>query len=197
MLELLLQGVRYSLQSIQFPSLYWRTHRGSESTNTIHSPSPIHVDYTHTCTHFLPSSSCLSKSTFPASLAVLFHLLNICCLLPSGYQDMEKTGSLSARMKGGGGIGITGEGRGEGESHSAPSRPYPPGIHPGGKTLKQVSVYHVMLRTVVFLQICIFVVYFCAFHASHVFGHFEMFLSFFCPATQASPSLFSCHHWHQ
>ncbi|KAG7239477.1 hypothetical protein INR49_028948 [Caranx melampygus] len=46
--------------------------------------------------------------------------------------DMEKTGSLSARMKGGGGIGITGGGRGEGESHTAPSRPYPPGIHPGG-----------------------------------------------------------------
>ncbi|KAM3597250.1 uncharacterized protein V6R79_001885 [Siganus canaliculatus] len=45
--------------------------------------------------------------------------------------DMDKTGSLSARMKGGGGIGITGGG-GEGESHSAPSRPYPPGIHPGG-----------------------------------------------------------------
>ncbi|XP_076608369.1 unconventional myosin-XV [Chaetodon auriga] len=46
--------------------------------------------------------------------------------------DMEKSGSLSARMKGGGGIGITGGGRGEGESHTAPSRPYPPGIHPGG-----------------------------------------------------------------
>ncbi|XP_070778848.1 unconventional myosin-XV [Enoplosus armatus] len=46
--------------------------------------------------------------------------------------DMEKTGSLSARMKGGGRIGITGGGRGEGESHPAPSRPYPPGIHPGG-----------------------------------------------------------------
>nr|XP_046271328.1 unconventional myosin-XV isoform X3 [Scatophagus argus] len=44
--------------------------------------------------------------------------------------DMEKTGSLSERMKGGG--GITGGGRGDGESHSAPSRPYPPGIHPGG-----------------------------------------------------------------
>ncbi|XP_074511412.1 unconventional myosin-XV-like isoform X7 [Sebastes fasciatus] len=44
--------------------------------------------------------------------------------------DMEKTGSLSARMKGGGGIGIPG--RGEGESQSPPSRPYPPGIHPGG-----------------------------------------------------------------
>ncbi|XP_037648825.1 unconventional myosin-XV isoform X6 [Sebastes umbrosus] len=46
--------------------------------------------------------------------------------------DMEKTGSLSARMKGGGGIGIPGGGRGEGESQSPPSRPYPPGIHPGG-----------------------------------------------------------------
>ncbi|XP_029363926.1 unconventional myosin-XV [Echeneis naucrates] len=46
--------------------------------------------------------------------------------------DMEKTGSLSARMKGGGGIGITGEERGDGERNAAPSRPYPPGIHPGG-----------------------------------------------------------------
>lgn len=52
---------------------------------------------------------------------------------------MEKTGSLSARMKGGGGIGITGGGGGEGESHLAPSRPFPPGIHPGGKTLVCVS----------------------------------------------------------
>ncbi|XP_008286228.1 unconventional myosin-XV [Stegastes partitus] len=48
--------------------------------------------------------------------------------------DMEKTGSLSARMKGGGGIGITGGERGEGESHPARSRPYPPGIHPGVPT---------------------------------------------------------------
>ncbi|XP_026210607.1 unconventional myosin-XV [Anabas testudineus] len=46
--------------------------------------------------------------------------------------DMEKTGSLSARMKGGGGVGIPGGERGEGESHTAPSRPFPPGIHPGG-----------------------------------------------------------------
>lgn len=46
---------------------------------------------------------------------------------------MEKSGSLSERMKGGGGIGITGEGREEGESRPASSRPYPPGIHPGGK----------------------------------------------------------------
>ncbi|XP_038551772.1 unconventional myosin-XV [Micropterus salmoides] len=46
--------------------------------------------------------------------------------------DMKKTGSLSARMKGGGGVGIPGGGRGEGESHATPSRPYPPGIHPGG-----------------------------------------------------------------
>lgn len=53
---------------------------------------------------------------------------------------MEKTGILSVRMKGGGGIGITGGGRGEGESHSAPSRPYPPGIRPGGKTLNFVCV---------------------------------------------------------
>lgn len=44
---------------------------------------------------------------------------------------MEKTG-LSTRMKGGGGVGIA-EGRGEG--HTSPTRPYPPGIHPGGETL--------------------------------------------------------------
>lgn len=42
-------------------------------------------------------------------------------------------------MKGGGGVGIAG--RGEGESHSVPSRPYPPGIHPGGKTLILVQAY--------------------------------------------------------
>ncbi|KAM7372263.1 hypothetical protein PAMP_009443 [Pampus punctatissimus] len=55
--------------------------------------------------------------------------------------DMEKTGSLSARMKGGGGIGITGGGGGggEGESHSAPSRPYPPGIHPGAVPVLPVA----------------------------------------------------------
>ncbi|XP_062295315.1 unconventional myosin-XV [Scomber scombrus] len=61
--------------------------------------------------------------------------------------DMEKTGSLSARMKGGGGIGITGGGGGEGESHLAPSRPYPPGIHPGGSeqavlTQQQQAIIH-------------------------------------------------------
>ncbi len=53
---------------------------------------------------------------------------------------MEKTGSLSARMKGGGGIGITGGGRGDGESQTTSSRPYPPGIHPGGKTMNLVCV---------------------------------------------------------
>ncbi|KAM6966388.1 LOW QUALITY PROTEIN: unconventional myosin-XV [Tautogolabrus adspersus] len=46
--------------------------------------------------------------------------------------DMEKTGSLSARMKGGGGVGITGGGGGEGGSQTTHSRPFPPGIHPGG-----------------------------------------------------------------
>ncbi|KAF3700423.1 Unconventional myosin-XV Unconventional myosin-15 [Channa argus] len=35
-------------------------------------------------------------------------------------------------MKGGGGVGIAGGERGERESYVAPSRPYPPGIHPGG-----------------------------------------------------------------
>ncbi|XP_042360382.1 unconventional myosin-XV [Plectropomus leopardus] len=53
--------------------------------------------------------------------------------------DMEKTGSLSARMKGGGGIGITGGGRGEGESQTTPSRPYPPGIHPGAVPVLPVA----------------------------------------------------------
>lgn len=45
---------------------------------------------------------------------------------------MEKTGSLSARMKGAGGIGIMGGGRGQEDAHQSTSRPYPPGIHPGG-----------------------------------------------------------------
>ncbi|XP_041868353.1 unconventional myosin-XV [Melanotaenia boesemani] len=45
--------------------------------------------------------------------------------------DMEKTGGLTARMKGGGGIGVTG-GQGDRESHAPHSRPYPPGIRPGG-----------------------------------------------------------------
>ncbi|XP_032393727.1 unconventional myosin-XV [Etheostoma spectabile] len=53
--------------------------------------------------------------------------------------DMEKTGSLSARMKGGGGIGIPGGGRGEGESQTSPSRPYPPGIHPGAVPVLPVA----------------------------------------------------------
>ncbi|XP_076739676.1 unconventional myosin-XV [Maylandia zebra] len=53
-------------------------------------------------------------------------------VLSDSSTDMEKSGSLSERMKGGGGIGITGEGREEGESRPASSRPYPPGIHPGG-----------------------------------------------------------------
>ncbi|KAM3863907.1 LOW QUALITY PROTEIN: unconventional myosin-XV [Diretmus argenteus] len=50
--------------------------------------------------------------------------------------DMEKAGSVSARMKGGGGVGIAGGGEGEGDQNrAAPSRPFPPGIHPGGETL--------------------------------------------------------------
>ena len=64
-----------------------------------------------------------------------------CYLFLSVIQDMEKSGRFSARMKGGGGIGMTGGGRGEGETQPAPSRPYPPGIHPGGKTLKLVCVF--------------------------------------------------------
>lgn len=50
---------------------------------------------------------------------------------------------LSVRLKGGGGIGITGGERGEGGNHSVPTRPYPPGIHPGGKTLNLVCAYPV------------------------------------------------------
>lgn len=61
---------------------------------------------------------------------------------------MDRTGSLSARMKGGGGVGVTGGGRGEGESHSTPSRPYPPGIHPGGKTLILACVYPVIMSSI-------------------------------------------------
>lgn len=61
---------------------------------------------------------------------------------------MERTVSLSARIKGGGGVGITGGGRQEGESHTAPSRPYPPGIHPGGKTLMCVCLFRVFLQIV-------------------------------------------------
>ncbi|XP_047427282.1 unconventional myosin-XV [Mugil cephalus] len=53
-------------------------------------------------------------------------------VLSDSSTDMEKTGSLSARMKGGGGIVVTEGGGGEGGSRAAPSRPYPPGIHPGG-----------------------------------------------------------------
>ncbi|XP_068560532.1 unconventional myosin-XV [Cebidichthys violaceus] len=53
--------------------------------------------------------------------------------------DMERTGSLSARMKGGGGIGIAGGGRGEGENQTIPSRPYPPGIHPGAVPVLPVA----------------------------------------------------------
>ncbi|XP_061605715.1 unconventional myosin-XV isoform X2 [Phyllopteryx taeniolatus] len=44
--------------------------------------------------------------------------------------DSTVTGSLAARIKGGG--GISGGERREGESHLVPSRSYPPGIHPGG-----------------------------------------------------------------
>ncbi|XP_041673445.1 unconventional myosin-XV [Cheilinus undulatus] len=53
--------------------------------------------------------------------------------------DMEKSGSLSARMKGGGGVGIPGERKGEGGGHTTPSRPYPPGIHPGAVPVLPVA----------------------------------------------------------
>ncbi|XP_077940214.1 unconventional myosin-XV isoform X2 [Gasterosteus aculeatus] len=55
-------------------------------------------------------------------------------VLSDGSVDTEKAGGLSARMKGGGGIGITGGGRGDDESQTPSSRPFPPGIHPGGPT---------------------------------------------------------------
>lgn len=42
---------------------------------------------------------------------------------------MEKSGSLAARMKGGGGVGVTGEG----ETRASSGRPYHPGKLPGGK----------------------------------------------------------------
>lgn len=110
----------------------------------------------HTHTRFSLSSSCLSNSIYSTSTTVLFQLLqlNLCYLLLSGYQDMEKSGSLTARMKGGGGIGITGGGRGQGDSHAAPSRPFPHGIHPGGKTLKLVCVYPVSYVWCYRLLIC-------------------------------------------
>ncbi|TKS91706.1 Unconventional myosin-XV [Collichthys lucidus] len=60
-------------------------------------------------------------------------------VLSDSSVDMEKSGSLTTRMKGGGGIGITGGGRGEGDSHAAPSRPFPHGIHPGAVPVLPVA----------------------------------------------------------
>ncbi|KAK2833709.1 hypothetical protein Q5P01_017598 [Channa striata] len=60
-------------------------------------------------------------------------------VLSDSSTDMERTGSLSARMKGGGGVGIAGGERGERETHMAPSRPYPPGIHPGAVPVLPVA----------------------------------------------------------
>lgn len=54
---------------------------------------------------------------------------------------MEKA-ALSTRMKGGGGVGVAGEGRGEGQA--TPTRPYPPGIRPGGETLNLPSNFCVV-----------------------------------------------------
>ncbi|KAF7220821.1 unconventional myosin-XV-like [Nothobranchius furzeri] len=59
-------------------------------------------------------------------------------VLSDSSTNMERA-SLSARMKGGGGVGISGGGRGGGQGHTSPTRPYPPGIHPGGKTLSLES----------------------------------------------------------
>lgn len=144
-MELLIQGVRYSPYSD--PAALMTHMRGSESTNTIHSLSPFPFPHTHT--HFLPNSQCHSHFTLLMSKTLLCNLLKLCWLVPFGKQDMDRTGSLSARMKGGGGVGVTGGGRGEsGESHSTPSRPYPPGIHPGGKTLILVCVYPVIMSSI-------------------------------------------------
>ncbi|XP_019719970.1 unconventional myosin-XV-like [Hippocampus comes] len=60
-------------------------------------------------------------------------------VLSDGNTDMEKAGTLAARMKGGGGIGISGGERGEEESHLVPSRPHPPGIHPGAVPVLPVA----------------------------------------------------------
>lgn len=79
---------------------------------------------------FLNTGSHCLQSSFRVSL-------NLHSLLVSSCQSIEKAG-LSARMKGGGGIGVTGGGRGEGQGYTPPSRPYPPGIHPGGKFLLSV-----------------------------------------------------------
>ncbi|KAM6957849.1 unconventional myosin-XV [Aplochiton taeniatus] len=54
-------------------------------------------------------------------------------VLSDGNADMEKTSSVTGRMKGGGGVGIGGGDGEEEDQEPAPSaRPYPPGIHPGG-----------------------------------------------------------------
>uniref|UniRef100_A0A672YL69 Myosin XVAa n=1 Tax=Sphaeramia orbicularis TaxID=375764 RepID=A0A672YL69_9TELE len=121
-------------------------------------------------THFLSISSCLSSFPLSPSTSTLFNLLILCNLPLSAHQDMEKTATLSARMKGGGGIGITEGGRGEGESHTAPSRPYPPGIHPGGK---------------LFCVFFSFLYLFCSY-----FSVFEFFMSVVCPLI-LSPSMLS------
>ncbi|XP_024920291.1 unconventional myosin-XV, partial [Cynoglossus semilaevis] len=49
-------------------------------------------------------------------------------VLADSSVDMEKSGSLAARMKGGGGVGVTGEG----ETRASSGRPYHPGKLPGG-----------------------------------------------------------------
>lgn len=139
--ELLLQGVRYFLQSIQFPQLYRLTHGGSESTNSIHSHPSLSFLLPHTLL-----TPCLPHWAFLKSTSILLIVLTLCGLFLS--QDMERTVSLSARIKGGGGVGIAGGGRQEGESHTAPSRPYPPGIHPGGKKLMCVCLFRALLQIV-------------------------------------------------
>ncbi|XP_070398919.1 unconventional myosin-XV [Nothobranchius furzeri] len=60
-------------------------------------------------------------------------------VLSDSSTNMERA-SLSARMKGGGGVGISGGGRGGGQGHTSPTRPYPPGIHPGG--MEQAVLTH-------------------------------------------------------
>lgn len=52
------------------------------------------------------------------------------CLI-YGNQDLEKSTSMSSRLKGAGGIG---DGDTEEKDNARADRPYPPGLQPGGKS---------------------------------------------------------------
>lgn len=58
-----------------------------------------------------------------------------CSSLPLS-QDLEKSASMSSRMKGAGGIG--GEDGAE-EERTRVNRPYPPGLQPGGESFSCLS----------------------------------------------------------